>query len=419
MTTTKEILAIKSDLKFYETLEIKRRRDEFTYETDWYDITKYFLSSNNVRIVKRLDFYFSEFGQFITDNASFTLDNINGYFHDEQDLYSLFSGFFTRDLTKIRYKAGYYDTAGSKINEVVFEGLMDEKTIDMNYETGKMTFLCLSFSSRLNDITIESGDLAGATTIEDIIAVIMGYENINNYINYSAAYINPAYDITFDDATIYEGRKVIDVLNELCQKTNSIWYIDSNNYIILRDRTIGTSSVFDFEKGNYQSRDVNVTSIDFYSNGKARMINTVQYENSTAIYNKKDADTSNIKKYGQPNILQLSGDDISNASTINSLQTNIISFWKIPKPQAIIRTAYMPNVINYYDKVTLTIGLKVKSSPDKPILYWNGGGENKWNNDKYFGFYENRLTVAQGNYAYIGFEHNISEKTTTHYLIKE
>lgn len=152
-TTTQEVIANNSRLKVYETLEIKRRYSS-GFEADWLDISSYILFANATNVSQLLDFESFGYGQFKTGTASFTLDNSQGTFNNELDLYSLFSATISRHYTKVRYKAGYRNEDGVKIDEVVFQGLINGKTIDNNFETGEITFNVLAYEQILSESTV-------------------------------------------------------------------------------------------------------------------------------------------------------------------------------------------------------------------------------------------------------------------------
>jgi len=446
---TQQLLQNNPDLKFYENIEIKRKVTATTWENSWLDVTKYLLATSATKITKRLDYEASEFGNFINSNAVFQINNISGDWNDSNDNYSLFAGYYSRNYTRIRYKAGYYGKNNVKINELVFEGLINERTMKINYNDGQLQFTALSYSQILKENIIGSGDLSGATTIKDIIAVIMSYSNINNIINYDATKINPETNISFDNISYYELRDTQDVISELCKKSNSIWYIDVNNYLVIRDRTIilgsyidykpnkpilfvndgGQSFVnanyytatftdyaFEFKGGVKQSIFNNIIEIKSSDDGFQNIINSVQYTNDANVYLNEDNDQDNLNLYGT-NLLLLEGNDLTNSITINSISNSIINKKKIPKKRMIITTVYMPNVIDYYDSVTVEYNVEAFIDSGQKLLVFNGG--TYFNNDYYFGYYKNRMLLKTDiYYGYLGYMHDIKNMKTYHYLVQ-
>lgn len=415
MTTTQQILQRYSSLTKYEILEIKRRSALYTYETNWYDVSKYLLGKNNIKTNKGFDFEISELGISQHSSIKLAINNKDGDWFGIDDPYTIFYGYYSRNNTKVRYKCGYLDENGDQIDETIFEGFLNEQTINMDYNSGEMNFEVLSYSSLFNTLLINAGDLSGQTTIKEIIAVIMNYSEITPYITYSAGNINPAFNISFDNVTIFENRTIMDVLNDMMKKSNSVWYLDSSNNFIVRNKVMSaSSSVFDFLKSFKQSRDVNVVDIEFFDEGYNNIINVVKYTNSNSIIINKAA-TDNLQKYGE-NILELSGDDLTNLTTINSLSNALIEFSNEPKKRAIINTIYMPNIINFYDKITLEAESEIIISSDKNLLIFNT--DTYFNSDYYFGYYQNRLNLTKTNFKYVKQNHDLSNFITKHYLIE-
>ena len=147
MTTTKEIVTFNNSLKVYWRLEIKRRTAATTWEANWLDITDYLLDDGLPKISQKLDSDGYGYGEFKVDNATFKIDNSGGIFFPQSSQLSLFAGYFSRHYTKIRYSCGYYDDDGVEIEEIVFRGLLNEKTIKTDFETAVTTFTALGMST--------------------------------------------------------------------------------------------------------------------------------------------------------------------------------------------------------------------------------------------------------------------------------
>jgi hypothetical protein len=410
-------------------------------------------------------------------------------------MYSLFSGAISRHYTKVRYHAGYKDEDGDNIDEIIFQGLINGKTISDDFETGKITIIVLAYEQILTERTIacESlrnnltgelevtkdsfsiigmgtlftselsagdtiyiinsegeasryfvdaiqdnthltlkekyvGDSAGSNedglsyfNSKKTASVIIGniFDNdssITDFITYSSGNINPGTNITFDDATKYETKKVSEVLNDIAKKTSSVWYIDSDLKVIFRSRTINANTPFEFIGGNRQSRDVNILNIDFYDDGFTKIINQVNYSTLDQTYLTNSLVADNLERFGT-NKLDLEGEMLTTESVILSLNANIIAANEFPKKRVIVSTVYLPNVNEFLDKVTVSYKSKVKDF-NRNLLIFNDRITDF--NDNYFdGKYENRNIILDSiNFKYYGAEHDVKNGVSKHHLIE-
>lgn len=416
MTTTLEILQKKARLKVYESLEIKRRYSD-GYEADWLDITSYLRSDNAPTVSQKLDFESFGYGQFKTGSASFAVDNLQGAFNDEADFYSLFVNSMGRHYTKVQYKAGYKDENDVNIDEVTFQGLINEKTITLDINSGTFTFTAMAYESIMSERTIPTSVMNTNLTAKQVIAIIMADTTITSYINYVAGNINPGNDITFDNPIIFEGANVADALSNICQKTSSVWYIDSNQNLIVRSREVNAITPFAFVGGAQSGRECNILmdGISSYDPGYTRIINQVEYTSGQIKYI-TSAVAANLERYGT-NQLQLSGEDLTTPQTIQDISLDIINENSVPKPPIVVRTYYMPNVIGFMDPTTIDYRPKIEDKYGLPTLTFN---LNSFNDGNYFARYQNRnIITTDYSYVYYGFEHNVAAGYTDHFLIRQ
>jgi len=416
MTTTPQMLQKSSRLKVYETLEIKRRYDS-GYETAWYDGSKYLTMTSGTKVSKILDFESNGYGQFKSGNASFEVDNSTGAFNDENDIYSLFVSTISRHYTKVRYKAGYRDENDDKIDETTFEGLINKKTMTSDYNTGMMKFTALAYDMIMSERTIAESAMDVSMTAKEVIERIMDDTTITDLITYSAGNINPGTNITFDNARVFEKRKVFEVLNDICKKTNSVWYIDESQQLIVRDRTINVATTFEFIGGSNQNRNCNIImdGIVQFDQGYNRIINEVKYTSGSTIYTKQSS-AANLSRYGTTQ-LPLQGEDLTNSTTIESISTAIINDNDTPKWAVIVRTYYMPNVISLFDPCTIQYKPKLKTLTAGQNLMYNAGM--CYNDGNYYGQYQNRLILTTAyTYKYYGYFHDVAAGYTDHYLVR-
>ena len=417
MTTTLQMLQKSARLKVYEDLEIKRRYNG-TYEAAWFSISAYLNATNATKISQKLDFESFGYGQFKTGSGTFNVDNSQGKFNDEIDLYSLWNNADSRHYTKIRYKAGYRDENSAKIDETVFEGLLNEKTIIPNYNTGDLTFVALAYESITNERTVAESVMTASMTAKEVIEEIMQDTTITDFITYSAGNINPGTNITFDNAIQFEKRKVADVLTDIAKKTNSVWYIDGSQNLIFRSRTVNVVTAFAFTGGSRQNRNCNILDdgIVQYDPGYSRIINQVKYTSGAVTY-VRSAAADNLARYGT-NELPLSGEDITSSATISALSDDIIGDNFLPLVTVVVRTYYMPNVIEFLDPATIDFRPKLASRLNISLLIFNS--RTYFNNGYFFQKYINRLILTTDySYKYYGFEHDVVAGYTDHFLVRQ
>jgi hypothetical protein len=412
-TTTEEVIENNAKLRYYETLEIKRRYPD-GYEASWYDVSSYLLSKNASKVSLKLDFNSFAYGQFKAGTAKFQLDNSSGLFNNENDIYSLFATAISRHYTKIRYSAGYYDEDGAKINEVVFEGLLNGKTIKNDFKSGKMTFNTIDYAQILAERTISEGTITSSVASNVIGDIFNADSTITDYITFNAGNINPGNDITFDDATKFEKKKITIVLNDIAKKTNSVWYVNSSLAIIFKSRAINANTPFEFIGGARQARNVNILDVEFFDDGFTKIINQVKYTSGSSV-TLVSSQSKNLEQYGT-NQLQLSGEDLTTSATILSVCNDIIDELEIPKRRVIVTTVYMPNVIDLLDKCTIDYKPKTYNFGRQQLIF---NASTYFNDGYYFGRYINRNIIVPADvFKYVGYEHNIAKGVTKHYLIE-
>ena len=372
MATTKDIVASNSSLKAYWILEIKRRTAATTWEDDWLDITKYLLDSGLPKIAQKLDNQGYQYGQFKTANASFKIDNSGGIFFPPSSQLSLFSGFFSRQYTKVRYRCGYYDNEDTQIDEVVFQGLLNEKTIKTEFETGEATFQALGMDAVLRERDTTSTISGSKTAKQTIDTILSGNTYISAFINYDAGNINPAINIVFDDSSLFAKRSISAVLSEIAKKTYSVWYIDiQTNDLIFKSRAANSNTPYSLD----QNKDI--LKVYDYQEGYDKIINKINYKSGVNTYEFKATQTD-LDIYGTNSISLGESEDepITTYATFETLCNTIIANEKLPKRRIKVDIIYYPNVFKLYDKVT-PIYITRKNTA-RNILIWNGSTQ--WNN---------------------------------------
>ena len=414
MTTTAELIAKQRRLKFYERLYIKRRFKS-GYESEWLEITKYLLDSS-ISIERILDFDSFGYGQVKSGSATFELNNIDGDFNGVGELYSLFEFCISRQYTKVLYKAGYLDEDGVQIDETLFQGILNEKTARSNFESGIFVMTALDYSSVFTEQTIVDGSLSSTITASSLIEKIMNNSNLSSIVGYDTSKTSFGNATIFDDAREFESQEVAIVLTSICQKTNSIWYVDSNIDLVISPRTPNANVPHQFIGGALKRNTTNIINIETFDAGFTKIINEVVYDTNTVKFQIRPDIDNTIRNGVQT--LNLQGADITTESKINAIGESIISEWKRPRKRVILTTVFSPNIYTFFDLCTIDFSQEVKSYPDKEILVVN---QNDLINDDFFiGKKKNKIEIMPNEqYLYFGYSHNVKNGTTKHFLIQK
>lgn len=411
--TTQSITTKYDNLDFYETLEIQLRTADATYTGSWVDVSDYLLESSPV-IERKLDFDGFGFGEFFFGTLELNIDNSSGYFNDIDYLYSVFFGSYSRNLSRVRYKAGYYDRDGNKIDETAFEGLLIDDEFYTSLETGEASVIATDYAAYMKSVIIPDGTFSGSDTYKNIVADLVDLGNIQTYITYSAGNINPDFNLTFDDTSVFNGSSVFDVLTDITQKSNSVFYLDSSNNLIVADRSINAGTAFEFIGGYYGSKDTNIIGRPERARDRYNMVNSAIIENDSINVIYSDSQ-SNLNLYGLHQI-DLSTDSITNSTTASSVCQIIVNDGKLPKERYSVPTVYLPNVLDFKDPCTISWNAFVE--PSSNPLIWNG---NTYINSGYLWNTKPLATQIENNvnFKYYGYQHRIRDCITNHYLVEE
>ena len=271
--------------------------------------------------------------------------------------------------------------------------------------------------------TLTAGSVIVKQNYTSSISSLTGYifENdfVSKYLTYDNSLIAPYFDYTIDNAKYYNGMSYNEILTDVCQKSSSVWYIDDDYKLNIRDKTVNSSlAEFEFIGGSTQNRKNNVLNngITIFDDGYNKIINQVTWENDYFNVLDKD-DASNLEKYGTTDF-ELSGNDVTNETTAKSITGIIIEQNGVPKKRLGIKTVYMPNVIDFFQPCTVDYKPNVKNLPaNLSPLVWNAN--TYINSTWYWSVYENQLIINDfDDWKYYGYTHDVASGTTEHYLIE-
>ena len=262
------------------------------YQADYVDHTKDVDDSSFTSIQQKIEGSDFDLGVFVFGSLPLTLNNENGNYSDVDAPESIFNFSRNNSLIKITYiadedapyagvmRAGY---AHAGIEVEVFEGLLNDESLKLDIDSQKSTFQVLSKDSVLSTVSVAIGELTIGDLISEALFTLLNKAVIKKILNVDALNINPGIDNTLDAVSDFENMLVIDVVNELLQISNSILRIDTNDNIIVSDRS-PTASVMGYFYGQASLiRPENIKGIKNIRSGVNRTFNLLTWSNSVAI----------------------------------------------------------------------------------------------------------------------------------------
>jgi len=281
-----------------------------------------------------------------------------------------------------------------------------------NLTDGKISVTAIDMAGYLQYVQVPALTFSAAQTYKEIVTTLFGLGNISTFITHSGGNINPDFDLTFNAPAEFNGKNVFAVMVDITRKSNSVFYLDSSNNIIVKDRAVNAGTAFEFVGGYYGTNSTNIVEI-VQSKDRYNMINSTAYKNTTLNELVSDA-SSALTKWGLHKF-EFSGNDITSSTTANSICQIVNADGKTPKKRYTVTTVYQPNVIDFLDPCTISYNNQVK--PSSNPLIWNGG---TYINSGYF-WNTIPLNVAISsnvNFKYFGFNHMVRNGLTQHYLVE-
>lgn len=361
MATTAELLRRKVN-RGYTDVYMKRRYSDGTYEEDWLDITRFVLRDGLNKIVTKIDSDDFDVGLYTINSVRMVFDNSGGRFNDVDDTRSYWTSFETRHLSRIKIEAGYIDDSDTKVVEAIFQGLLDERTINVGQnDTAEATILSRELSFKT--LTVIAGSLSSSVSAKDAFYVLCSRGEITELMTVDISNINPANNITIDDPSVFENKKLDSVLNDLLLLTNSVLYIDGSDNLIIKDRTESKKVQYRFFLNSESGESDNIYDISSFNNGRQRVKNFWLWSGTSAF---AQAGETNRKRYGITR-RTVSSDAITNTATRQSILNALRDEWQYPKRELVLETDYIANEVSILDLVTLDVRPTLSRRDNLPI----------------------------------------------------
>jgi len=296
-----------------------------------------------------------DIGVFTYGNITLKASNIDGRFNNENDYRSIFK--YSRDKAKVEIK--FYDSNSSAT--ISFKGIINEEGTKQDFLKDEVKFKVLSLDSVLRKTKIAAGVVSNGTTFSDAIKSIINVPSITSVLNYSASYVNVGLDLAIDDGSYFDNKTVKDGLDALMVASNSVMVVDSSDYMVVRDRTENSGSVFQFYgHGDLFGRE-NIIAIKAYNTGFHRMFNSVvvnDYESSNTglidVYNLRQKKT-NV-------------DFITDSTKSRTIADTILGEFKAPKVELeLVTTTEIAKGLSLFDLVSIDYPYEVKPYGDHKL----------------------------------------------------
>jgi hypothetical protein len=252
------------------------------YQSSATDVTTYVRDRGLSRLTYKLDTYDFDIGAFHFGNMTIGCVNEGGYFNETEDLFS-----FKRDLTKV--VLSFFDT--DETEYTFFKGVIAEPMTRFNKNNETVNFTVINQDQILNQTQVLVADISDTDSFSDAIKAILNKTRITSILNYSADNINVDYDGVIDVASELQGRDVYTVLKKLLQASNSLFYIDADDNMIVTSRaSTGVETRFYGAEDPF-NRD-NIIEVNGYTTGYNRIFNSI------VVNDRATDDATSIGDYG-------------------------------------------------------------------------------------------------------------------------
>jgi len=336
--------------RLYADIYIKRKYPDGTFDSDWQDVTRWFIGDGIGSIKYELDSGDFDVGLFIANNVNLKFDNSAGKFSDTDDSRSLWAGFETRNLTKFKIDAGYLDEDDSKVEAVPFEGFLDERSLKTD-EKDNVTLTVLAKDAIFKTCEVAAGTLSSSISASEAIYILCNRGEVTDHITVDPDNIDPSSDITLDAPSAYNGQKLDAALSEIMLLTNSVLYVDSSGNLVVTGRNHSARIQHEFYRNSSTGEKDNIYSISSINNGRQRVKNYWTWSGETI---SSSSASYLLKRYGVTKKV-ISSSAVTDTDVQQTILDNLRDEFQYPKQEFILETDYIPGVLTFFDTVTVEV----------------------------------------------------------------
>ena len=320
------------------------------------EITDYVIDRSIAKIRRGVDSTDYQIGSFFFDDVKIKLLNVNGKFN-ENDQRSIF--FFGRDLAKVRVV--YSNPDGDTIT---FRGIVNEEATRIDATKDQIEFRILSRNSVIRNARVSTGSITSGTTAQVAMFAILNQAQITKVLTVSLANINPANNITVDDASVLANLNVMEAMNQFLLVTNSVMLVNSSDEIIVRSRDANSGNVFTLYGPYDIKRRQNIISISNYNEGKHRVFTAVKLNNTEKV------NSSYIEAYGYKK-KSITAEFITDGTNEANVAQALLDQFRAPKIELEVTIPVsVGKSLDILDKVSLNHPLRITKQDGKffPII---------------------------------------------------
>ena len=297
-----------------------------------------------------------DIGIFTFGNLTMNAINFRKKFSDHTEALSIFP--FSRDKAKVEIQ--YRDKDANQITR--FKGLINDDATRLDIKRDIVRFKILSQDSIFRQVNIPSGAIVAGDLFSTAIKKILNVPAITDTINFSAANINVNLDIAIDDGEVFSDTVVKDSLDQLLLASNSILFIDSDDNIIVKERSENLPLFALFGGGDAHGRE-NILSIKNFNNGTHRVFNSVKVGDTEVTTDSAWVTETGFRQK------TFSFDFITTASKEKQIADRISNHFRVPKMELelVVKTEAVKQ-IRLLDLVRVAFDWKATPDPEDDRL---------------------------------------------------
>lgn len=334
-----------------------------------------------------------DIGLFNYSNLNLQVVNFDGRFNDPNIPGSIFV--YSRDRAKVRID--YLDSDGG--TTILFRGLINEEATRQDINKGNVKFKVLSQDSFLRNTLVSGGVVRTGMTFQEAFQAILEKPNVTKFLNYSASNINPDFNGTIEDSTVFDNRTIKDSLDSLSQASNSVVLTDNSENIIVRTKTHNNNVPWQF----YGDTDLlgrgNILKVDQWNTGFQRTFTTASVNDIVFTNNVYEA------RFGARST-DFTFDFITSEPQAQSVAFNLVDSFKAPKIEFLLTTwTDIAKDIQLFDLVGVEYTVRIRGCRGGDIPLYDVAEFDKARYPYEIGSFE-----IPGNLAFkvIGITHNVN-----------
>lgn len=345
--------------------------DEDGNYTAYREVTSDVVESSIGVISRALDNAEYSIGVYLNNNFTLKMNNIDGLYSDVDVQKSMFRYTRNDSLVKVTWEIATNDgplcgetNAGDDdaiLSEEIalYIGLLNDESFSFALDTHQATFKVLGRESLFKKATVPYSSINNGDLISDVLYALLNQEIITDLLTVSALNINPGNDVVIDDISDFENKDVKAIIDQLLLVSNSVLYVDSDDNIIIKDRTPTADLQYTFYGQASLIGIENIVNIQNIRNGVNRVFNYLTWQdNSTPV-----SDSSSITTFGR-RAKEFNYGFITNATNQATLLNSILTEFADKKLEMEI------DVPLNYD--TYALDLLDRIAIDYPTVYYPG-----------------------------------------------